>query len=42
MLTLEPVARDKAREKEKQDARLREAGRKFDRLMGGRSTDKVE
>ena len=41
MLTLEPVARDKAREKEEKDARLREAARKFDRLMrAGR--DKVE
>jgi hypothetical protein len=31
MLTLEPVARYKAKEKE--DARIREAARKFDRLM---------
>jgi hypothetical protein len=33
MLTLEPVSRDKAKEKEKEDARIREAARKFDRLM---------
>ena len=41
MLTLEPVARDKAREKEERDARLREAASKYDRLMrSGR--DKIE
>jgi Family of unknown function (DUF5681) len=41
MLTLEPVARDKARVKEEKDARLREAAAKFDRLMrAGR--DKAE
>jgi hypothetical protein len=41
MLTLEPVARDKAKEKEKEDARLREAASKYDRLMrSGR--DKIE
>jgi hypothetical protein len=41
MLTLEPVARDRAKEKEAEDARLREAAAKFDRLMrAGR--DKVE
>jgi hypothetical protein len=33
MLTLEPVARDKARKKEKEDARIREAARKYDRLV---------
>jgi Family of unknown function (DUF5681) len=36
MLTLEPVARDRAKEKEAEGARLREAARKFDRLMRGR------
>ena len=41
MLTLEPVARDKAREKEEKDARLREAARKYDRLMGA-DPDKIE
>ena len=41
MLTLEPAARDKAREKEENDARLREAGRKFDRMMGA-DPDKIE
>jgi hypothetical protein len=41
MLILEPVARDKAREKEKEDARLQEAARKFDQLiMAGR--DKID
>jgi hypothetical protein len=33
MLTLEPVARDKAREKEEKDARLREAAREYARLV---------
>jgi Family of unknown function (DUF5681) len=33
MLTLEPVARDRAKKKKAEDARLREAARKFDRLM---------
>jgi Family of unknown function (DUF5681) len=33
MLTLEPVARDRAKEKQAEDARLREAARKYDRLM---------
>jgi hypothetical protein len=33
MLTLEPVARDQARKKEEKDARLREAARKYDRLV---------
>jgi len=41
MLTLEPVARDKAREKEEKDARLRETARKYDRLMGA-DADKIE
>jgi len=41
MLTLEPAARDKAEKAKEKDARLREAARKFDRLMrAGR--DKVE
>jgi hypothetical protein len=41
MLTLEPVARDKAREKEEKDARLREAAEKYDRLVrAGR--DKID
>ena len=43
MLTLEPVARDKAREKEKEkeDVRIREAAEKYDRLIrAGR--DKIE
>ena len=35
MLTLEPVARDKAREKEEKDAKLRETARKYDRLIRG-------
>jgi hypothetical protein len=35
MLTLEPVARDKAKEKEAEDARLREGARKYDRLIRG-------
>jgi hypothetical protein len=33
MLTLEPVARDKAREKEERDARLQEAAREYARLV---------
>jgi hypothetical protein len=41
MLTLEPVARDKARDKEENDARVREAARKFDRLMGA-DPDRIE
>jgi hypothetical protein len=41
MLTLEPAARDRAKEKEAEDARLRETAAKFDRLMrAGR--DKIE
>jgi hypothetical protein len=36
MLTLEPVAQDKAREKEKEDARLQEAASKYDRLVRAR------
>jgi hypothetical protein len=41
MLTLEPAARDKAEKAKEKDARLREAARKYDRLMrAGR--DKVE
>jgi hypothetical protein len=41
MLTLEPVARDRAKEKEAEDAKLRETARSYDRLMrAGR--DKVE
>ena len=35
MLTLEPAARDRAKEKEAEDARLRETAAKFDRLMRG-------
>jgi Family of unknown function (DUF5681) len=41
MLTLEPAARDKARDKEENDARLREAARKYDRLMGA-DPDRIE
>ena len=41
MLTLEPAARDKAEEAKEKDARLREIGRKFDRLMGA-DPDKIE
>jgi hypothetical protein len=41
MVTLEPVARDKAREKEEKDAANREAARKFDRVAGG-DPDKIE
>ena len=33
MLTLEPVARNKAKEKDARDAARRETARKFDRLM---------
>jgi hypothetical protein len=33
MLTLVPVARDKAKEKDAKDTALREIGQKFDRLM---------
>jgi Family of unknown function (DUF5681) len=33
MLTLEPAARDRAKQKEAEDARLREAAAKFKRLM---------
>jgi hypothetical protein len=40
-LTLESAARDKARDKEENDARLREAARKYDRLMGV-DPDKIE
>jgi hypothetical protein len=35
MLTLVPAARDRAKEKEAEDARLRETAAKFDRLMRG-------
>jgi hypothetical protein len=41
MLSLEPAARDKARDKQENDARLREAARKFDRLMGA-DPDEIE
>jgi hypothetical protein len=41
MLTLEPAARDKARDKEENDARLREAARKYDRLVGA-DPDRIE
>jgi hypothetical protein len=41
MLTLEPVARDKATKKDARDAGLREVGRKFDRLMRG-DRDKID
>jgi hypothetical protein len=41
MLTLEPMARGKAKEKDAREAALREAARKFDRLMRG-DRDKVE
>jgi hypothetical protein len=41
MLTLEPVAQDKAKEKKAQDAALRETAAKFDRLMRG-DRDKIE
>jgi hypothetical protein len=34
MLTLEPVARDKAKQAEKRDAAMQEAARKFDLLAG--------
>ena len=41
MLTLEPVALDKAEKAKEKDARLREAARKYDRLMmAGR--DKID
>ena len=40
MLTLEPMARGKAKEKDARDAALREAARKFDRLMRG-DRDKI-
>jgi hypothetical protein len=40
-LTLEAAARDKARDKEENDAKLREAARKYDRLMGA-DPDKIE
>jgi len=36
MVTLEPAARDKAREKEEKDAAIREGASKFDELVGGR------
>jgi hypothetical protein len=41
MLTLEPMARGKAKKKDAKDAALREVGRKFDRLMRV-DRDKVE
>jgi hypothetical protein len=41
MLTLVPVARDKAKQKDARDAAIREAARKFDRLMG-RDPDKIK
>jgi Family of unknown function (DUF5681) len=41
MLTLEPAARDKAEKAKEKDARLREAARKYDRLMRG-DRDKIE
>ena len=41
MLTLEPAAQNKAKEKGAKDAALREAARKYDRLMGA-DPDKIE
>jgi hypothetical protein len=40
-LTLEPAARDKAKATDARDAALREAARKFDRLMRG-DRDKID
>jgi hypothetical protein len=41
IVSLEPVARDEAKEKEQRDAAVREAARKFD-LLAGRDPDKID